>query len=120
MILPTVAGNALQLGKNQYRRNVGHLVARERERRHQISQIGEFPLLTAEPLEDAQNAWADRIAEADRIGWAFSNIRFCAEMGLLLALWMGISFLASCTFVPALLVLWKPKFFLRAVEEGIV
>jgi len=52
--------------------------------------------------------------------WTFSNIRFCSEMGLLLAMWMGISFLGSCTFVPALLVLWKPKFFLRAVEEGIV
>ena len=52
--------------------------------------------------------------------WAFSNIRFDSEMGLLLALWMGISFLGSCTFVPAVLVLWKPTFFLRAVEEGIV
>ena len=52
--------------------------------------------------------------------WAFSNIRFCSEMGLLLALWMGISFFGSCTFVPALLVLVKPKFFLRAAEEGIV
>jgi predicted RND superfamily exporter protein len=52
--------------------------------------------------------------------WAFANIRFCSEMGLLLALWMGISFLGSCTFVPALLVLWKPKFFLRAAEEGII
>jgi uncharacterized protein len=52
--------------------------------------------------------------------WAFSDIRFCSEMGLLLALWMGISFLGSCTFVPALLVLWKPKFFLRAAEEGII
>jgi len=52
--------------------------------------------------------------------WAFSNIRFDSEMGLLLALWMGISFLGSCTFVPAVLVLWKPKFFLRAAEEGIV
>jgi len=52
--------------------------------------------------------------------WAFSNIRFCSEMGLLLALWMGISFLGSCTFVPAVLVLVKPKFFLRAAEEGII
>ena len=52
--------------------------------------------------------------------WVFSNIRFCSEMGLLLALWMGISFLGSCTFVPALLVLWKPKFFLRAAQEGII
>lgn len=52
--------------------------------------------------------------------WAFSNIRFCSEMGLLLALWMGISFFGACTFVPAALVLWKPKFFIRAAEEGII
>jgi predicted RND superfamily exporter protein len=52
--------------------------------------------------------------------WAFANIRFCSEMGLLLALWMAISFFGSFTFVPALLVLWKPKFFLRAAEEGII
>jgi predicted RND superfamily exporter protein len=52
--------------------------------------------------------------------WAFSNIRFCSEMGLLLALWMGISFFGACTFVPAALVLWKPKFFIRAAKEGII
>ncbi|MGE0826071.1 MAG: RND family transporter [Candidatus Binatia bacterium] len=52
--------------------------------------------------------------------WAFSNIRFCSEMGLLLALWMTISFFGSCTFVPAALVLWHPKFFVRAAEEGII
>ena len=52
--------------------------------------------------------------------WMFSNIRFCSEMGLLLALWMMISFLGSCTLVPAIIVLTKPKFFMRAVEEGIV
>jgi len=43
-----------------------------------------------------------------------------AISGLLLALWMIISFLGSCTLVPAIIVLTKPKFFLRAVEEGIV
>lgn len=52
--------------------------------------------------------------------WMFSSIRFCSEMGLLLALWMMISWLGSCTLVPAIIVLLKPKFFLRAVEEGIV
>ena len=52
--------------------------------------------------------------------WVFSNIRFCAEMGLLLALWMAASFLGACTFLPALLVLIKPKFFLRAAREGII
>ena len=52
--------------------------------------------------------------------WAFSNIRFCSEMGLLLGIWMSISFLGACTFIPALLVLAKPKFFFRAAREGIV
>jgi hypothetical protein len=52
--------------------------------------------------------------------WAFSNIRFCSEMGLLLALWMAISFLASCTFIPAVLALREWKFFLRAAKEGII
>lgn len=52
--------------------------------------------------------------------WAFASIRFCSEMGLLLALWMGISFFGACTFVPAALVLWRPKFFLRAAREGII
>src|SRR5713226_2639238 len=42
--------------------------------------------------------------------WAFSNICFCSDLGLLLPLWITISFFGSCTFVPALLVLWKPKF----------
>jgi predicted RND superfamily exporter protein len=52
--------------------------------------------------------------------WSFTNIRFCSEMGLLLALWMGISWFGSCTFLPAILVLVKPKFFLRAAREGII
>ena len=52
--------------------------------------------------------------------WAFASIRFCSEMGLLLALWMAVSFLGSCTFVPAALVLWQPKFFVRAAKEGII
>jgi predicted RND superfamily exporter protein len=52
--------------------------------------------------------------------WAFASIRFCSEMGMLLALWMTISFFGSCTFVPAALVLFKPKFFIRAAKEGII
>ena len=51
--------------------------------------------------------------------WAFLEYSLLLGMGLLLALWMGISSLGSCTFVPALLVLLKPKFFLRAAQEGI-
>ena len=41
--------------------------------------------------------------------WIFSNIRFCSEMGLLLALWMMISWVGSCTLVPAIIVLRNPS-----------
>jgi hypothetical protein len=45
--------------------------------------------------------------------WWFSNIRFDAEMGLLLALWMAVSFIASMTLMPVLFVVFKPRFILR-------
>lgn len=32
--------------------------------------------------------------------WATSNIRFNAETGMLLALWMGVSYVASQTLLP--------------------
>lgn len=45
--------------------------------------------------------------------WTFSSLRFNSEMGLLLALWMGISFLATVTLLPVLVVMLKPRFVLR-------
>jgi len=42
--------------------------------------------------------------------WTFSRIRFDAEMGLLLALWMAVSFLASVTLLPAILLTRAPRF----------
>jgi predicted RND superfamily exporter protein len=45
--------------------------------------------------------------------WALSEIRFDAEMGLLLAIWMTISWAASMTLLPVVLVLAKPKFIQR-------
>jgi len=44
------------------------------------------------------------------LAWAYSDIRFNAEMGLLLFLWMTISFFSTVSLLPALLVLMKPKF----------
>jgi predicted RND superfamily exporter protein len=44
--------------------------------------------------------------------WTFSSIRFDAEMGLLLALWMGVSFLATMTLLPVLIVVFRPRFIL--------
>ena len=48
--------------------------------------------------------------------WTFSSLRFGAEMGLLLALWMTVSFLATVTLLPVLLATCRPKFILK--KEG--
>ena len=45
--------------------------------------------------------------------WITSNIRFNAEMGLLLAIWMGISYVGSQTLLPVLILSFKPNFIMR-------
>ena len=45
--------------------------------------------------------------------WITSNIRFNAEMGLLLAIWMAVSYVGSQTLLPVLVVVFKPKFITR-------
>ena len=45
--------------------------------------------------------------------WTTSNIRFDAEMGGLLAIWMGISYVGSQTLLPILILLFKPKFIMK-------
>jgi predicted RND superfamily exporter protein len=50
--------------------------------------------------------------------WTSSNIRFNAEMGLLLALWMAISYVGSQTLTPVLIVLLKPKFIMREANRA--
>jgi predicted RND superfamily exporter protein len=45
--------------------------------------------------------------------WTTSSIRFDAEMGGLLAIWMAISFIASQTLMPVLILVFKPKFITR-------
>ena len=50
------------------------------------------------------------------LAWAFSNIRFNSEMGLLLFLWMTISFLSTMTLLPALMVIIRPKFMTHLVK----
>jgi predicted RND superfamily exporter protein len=45
--------------------------------------------------------------------WVFSNIRFNAEMGGLLALWMAVSFVGSQTLLPVLIMTFRPKFIMR-------
>jgi predicted RND superfamily exporter protein len=50
--------------------------------------------------------------------WVFSNIRFNAEMGVLLALWMFISFVGSQTLLPVLIVSLRPRFIMREAAAG--
>lgn len=45
--------------------------------------------------------------------WSMSNIRFNAEMGFLLAMWMVISYLGAVTLLPASLILLRPRFLTR-------
>ncbi len=48
------------------------------------------------------------------IFWAFSFLRFQAEMGILLAFWMTVSMLGGLILLPAMVVTFKPKFVTRS------
>jgi hypothetical protein len=50
--------------------------------------------------------------------WMTSNIRFNAEMGLLLAIWMGISYVGSQTLTPVLIVMLKPRFIMKEANRA--
>jgi predicted RND superfamily exporter protein len=51
--------------------------------------------------------------------WTTSHIRFDAEMGGLLAIWMGISYVGSQTLLPVLILVFKPKFVLREIPAHV-
>ena len=48
--------------------------------------------------------------------WAWSFLKFQADMGILLAVWMFISMLGGLFLLPALIALFKPKFITRAAK----
>jgi predicted RND superfamily exporter protein len=50
--------------------------------------------------------------------WITSRIRFNAEMGLLLAIWMGISYIGAQTMLPVLIVSMKPGFIMREARHA--
>jgi len=49
--------------------------------------------------------------------WTFSNIRFNAVMGGLLAVWMGVSFVAAETLLPVMISYFRPGFILREAAK---
>jgi len=50
--------------------------------------------------------------------WMSSNIRFNAEMGLLLAIWMAVSYVGSQTLTPVLIVMFKPRFIMKEAKRA--
>jgi uncharacterized protein len=89
-----------------------YVVSRARE---EVATAGSVEAATAQALRTAGKAvtFTALTMIAGILFWNFSDIRFNAEMGLLLALWMAVSFLASVTLLPAGLVTFSPKFLTR-------
>ncbi len=52
--------------------------------------------------------------------WYWSSIRFDAEMGLLLAVWMFVSMLGAMTILPVLIVTFAPAFIRHEKERLVV
>jgi predicted RND superfamily exporter protein len=50
--------------------------------------------------------------------WSFSDIRFNAVMGSLLAFWMLVSFLSEVSLVPVLIMYFKPKFIVKEAAKA--
>jgi predicted RND superfamily exporter protein len=86
-----------------------YVVSRVRE---ELATRGSIEEATQEALRTAGKAvtFTALTMIAGILFWSFSSIRFDAEMGLLLALWMAVSFLASVTLLPACLVTFQPGF----------
>jgi predicted RND superfamily exporter protein len=89
-----------------------YVVSRARE---ELAAAGSVEAATLRALQTAGKAvtFTAMTMIAGTLFWTFSSIRFNAEMGLLLALWMAVSFLASVTLLPACLVTFSPKFMTR-------
>ena len=54
---------------------------------------------------------------ASAVFWLTSSIRFNADMGLLLGIWMVISCLGWLTLMPTLIVLFKPQFIMKEANR---
>lgn len=54
---------------------------------------------------------------ASVILWASSSLRFQAEMGLLMALWLGVSACCALFVMPAMVRVFRPRFIVDAAHE---
>ena len=92
-----------------------YVVSRARE---ELAEAGSVEQATFQALATAGKAvtFTALTMIAGILFWVFSDIRFNEEMGLLLALWMAVSFLASVTLLPASLVIFRPRFLTRGMK----
>lgn len=51
--------------------------------------------------------------------WAASSLRFQAEMGLLMALWLGVSALCSLFVMPAMVYVFRPEFIVGTAQARV-
>ncbi|HBG29868.1 MAG TPA: hypothetical protein DDW98_04440, partial [Gammaproteobacteria bacterium] len=49
--------------------------------------------------------------------WQLSALRFQAEMGVLIALWMAVAATAALTVIPALALVFQPDFIFAGAAE---
>ena len=49
--------------------------------------------------------------------WLFSSLRFQAEMGMLIGLWLTVSALSALFLMPSLAYIFKPKFIFNVTEK---
>lgn len=50
--------------------------------------------------------------------WSFSSLRFQAEMGILIALWFGISVMTALFVTPSLVYVLRPAFIVGKGNRG--
>lgn len=56
---------------------------------------------------------------ASVVFWCFSSLKFQAEMGLLMAIWLFISAFSALFIVPAMVYVFKPQFIVRRAKEPV-
>ncbi len=52
--------------------------------------------------------------------WWASSLRFQAEMGLLMAIWLGISAMSALFVMPAVIYVFRPDFIFKPKEEAVL
>lgn len=91
-----------------------YVVSRIKEEYHELHDLQAAIIRAMETAGSAVFFTASTLISAVIFWYFLSDLRFQAEMGLLLAIWMFISMLAGMILMPTLIAMLKPKFIFRA------